>query len=565
MTRLGSLGAGLLAVGAVLAAAPAAAQEEPVRNLDLQLFLPPAGGGSTFTVARPEVPRHLTFVFGIDASFANAPLTRIHPETDEEETAVPWLVQSELMVAMGLFEVLELGVVLPVAFASVPDDLTTPNPEEGTAAGLGDTRLELKVPVLRGDLAVSGRTVFSIPSGNDAELLGVGYWTMTPTVVTAYDLGPLRLAGELGYRFRRRTALRNLEQDDELHLAGGVTYALTESFAAVLEAQLRLGVGGRTFESNERPAEADVGVRWSPTRGLTFDVGVGTGLVDGYGAPSPRAFVIVRFATEREPCDAGPEDFDGFEDGDLCADPDNDADGIPDGADVCPNDPEDADGFLDGDGCPDTDNDADGVADPDDACPLESEDVDGVEDGDGCPDPDNDEDGLADGVDECPMEPEDRDDFQDDDGCPEPGPGPATVTVTDTRILISERIYFDFDTDTIRSVSMPLLDQVASVIRDLPANKHVRVEGYTDAEGNEQYNLDLSYRRARAVVEYLAGRGVPRVRLSYVGYGEANPVAPNDSPEGRALNRRVEFTILEAGESGSGGGRGRGGRRRRGQ
>jgi outer membrane protein OmpA-like peptidoglycan-associated protein len=119
------------------------------------------------------------------------------------------------------------------------------------------------------------------------------------------------------------------------------------------------------------------------------------------------------------------------------------------------------------------------------------------------------------------------------------------VTVTDTRILISERIYFDFDTDTIRSVSLPLLDQVAAVIGDIPGGRKIRVEGYSDSEGIDQYNLDLSYRRARAVVEYLAGRGVPRERLEYVGYGEASPVAPNDSPEGRALNRRVEFTILE--------------------
>ena len=62
---------------------------------------------------------------------------------------------------------------------------------------------------------------------------------------------------------------------------------------------------------------------------------------------------------------------------------------------------------------------------------------------------------------------------------------------------------------------------------------------------NDQYNIDLSFKRARAVVEYLVAHGVPAERLSYEGYGELNPIAPNDSPEGRALNRRVEFTIIE--------------------
>jgi outer membrane protein OmpA-like peptidoglycan-associated protein len=290
--------------------------------------------------------------------------------------------------------------------------------------------------------------------------------------------------------------------------------------------------------------EVDAGVRLFPSVAWTIDVGVGTGVLAGYGAPQVRGFVIVRYSNEREPCAAGPEDFDGFEDGDFCAELDNDADGLEDDADQCPNDPEDMDGFSDEDGCPDPDNDADGILDNDDTCPLESEDIDAYQDGDGCPEPDNDGDGIADGVDQCPMEPEDRDGYQDDDGCPEPGPGQATVTVTDTRILISERIYFDFDTSEIRSVSLPLLDQVADVIRSLPGRRRIRVEGYTDSEGDDAYNADLSYTRARAVVDYLVGRGASRDRLLYEGYGERNPVAPNDSPEGRALNRRVEFTIM---------------------
>lgn len=195
-----------------------------------------------------------------------------------------------------------------------------------------------------------------------------------------------------------------------------------------------------------------------------------------------------------------------------------------------------------------TDKDGDTVLDKDDQCPS----LPGPVENKGCPveaPKDRDNDGILDPSDRCIDQPEDLDAFQDEDGCPEPGPRPAVVTITDTRILISERIYFEYDSDVIRSVSFPLLDQVAEVILELPGQRRIRVEGYSDSEGNDQYNLDLSYRRARSVVEYLNQRGVPEPRLSYVGYGEVNPVAPNDSPEGRALNRRVEFTILEPADS----------------
>lgn len=531
-------------VAATLPAAAAAQDVTPSTDMDLQLFFPPAGPGATFTIDRPEVPRHLSFVVGLAASYSDGLLVR----EGDGQTVVDSRTQVELLAALGLFEWMELGLAIPLNIVSVADDPFAPTTSTSTEVGAGDVRLSLKVPLLRGDLAASARLVVTLPTGDGAALAGTDYWTFAPSAVGAYRMGAFELSAELGYRLRRQAILGDLEYDDELFVQAGASYAIIESLRVIAELQSRIGVGGNTTRSNEHPVDMNAGVRWSAAPGLTVDVGGGTGLASGYGSPTFRVFSIVRYATEREPCAAGPEDFDGYLDGDFCADPDNDADGIEDEFDDCPNDAEDVDEFLDADGCPDTDNDADGVQDATDNCPIESEDLDGYQDEDGCPEPDNDEDGIPDGLDECPMEPEDRDSYQDEDGCPEPGPNAATVTVTDTRILISERIYFDFDTDTIRSVSLPLLDQVATVVQEIP-NRDIRVEGYTDADGNDQYNLDLSYRRARAVVEYLAGRGVPRSRLSYVGYGEANPVAPNDSAEGQALNRRVEFTIMEPGEA----------------
>ncbi|MBX3252140.1 MAG: OmpA family protein [Myxococcales bacterium] len=530
----------LLAVLALLCVVGSRAHAQS-DQFDTQLFHPTVGPGSTFTIDRPEVPRHGTLTVGLGMNGAYG----IFRRSFDDQHVVPWRLDADLLASVGLFEWIELGLAMPVVLSRGATDPFAVNLDRDVTLRPGDLRLQAKVPILRGDFSLAARLLVSLPTGDGDRFVGTDYWTSMPSVVLAWRAGIFTLAADLGWRFRRRVVVGAFEWDDELHAALGGVLAVHERVSLVAEVQARLGLGGRTFTADQAPVEADAGVRIRLTPRMTLDLGAGTGLSQGWGAPRVRGFAILRFASEREPCPYGPEDFDGFEDGDFCADPDNDGDGIPDVVDQCPNDPEDFDGFRDEDGCPDLDDDADGIPDADDQCPRESEDLDGFQDEDGCPDLDNDGDGIPDGLDRCPMEPEDLDGYQDEDGCPEPGPEAAVVTVTDTRILISERIYFDFDTDTIRSVSLPLLDQVADVIRDIPAGRRIRVEGFTDSEGVAAYNLDLSYRRARAVVEYLSGRGVPRERLEYVGYGSANPVAPNDSPEGRALNRRVEFTILE--------------------
>lgn len=537
-------------------------------TVDVQVFHPTAGPGATFQIDRPEVLRHRTFLVGVGAGYANGLLRR--EEVDGTLVAIaPHRADLDLMMSLGLFEVLQLGVALPLVLVHSPDDALASPVVRRAHLGTSDMRLSVKFPIVRGDFAIAGQLLATAPTATAGQLSGLGRWSFRPSVILAYTRGRLRVSGEVGWNFRDRHALGSLEIDDELTLLAGASYSVTRTVALIGEVSSRLGLTGRTRRPNEMPTEVDLGARFTPTTHLSFDVGAGTGIVAGYGSPLVRGFFVLRYTNEDEPCAEGPEDFDGFEDGDYCRDVDDDADGIEDDDDACRNDAEDIDGFLDGDGCPELDNDADGLEDAVDRCPNQTEDADGYLDEDGCPEPDNDEDGIPDGLDDCPLEPEDADSFQDEDGCPEPGPRPSVVTITDTRILISERIYFDYESEVIRSVSFPLLDQVAAVILELPARKRIRVEGYSDSDGDERYNLDLSYRRARSVVEYLAAHGVPMERLAYAGYGEARPVAPNDSVEGRALNRRVEFTILEPedGTSRSGGGEagGEGRRRRRGR
>ena len=195
--------------------------------------------------------------------------------------------------------------------------------------------------------------------------------------------------------------------------------------------------------------------------------------------------------------------------------------------------------------CIDPDNDGDGILDEADKCPNEAEDLDAFDDADGCPDLDNDGDTIPDGVDACPLVPEDLDKFEDEDGCPEEGPGLPGVKVTDTQLLVSSKVYFDYDKAQIKSVSHAILDAVAETMRANPYIRKIVIEGHTDNEGTETYNQTLSERRAEAVMQYLIHKGVPAERLSFKGYGFSRPKASNDSEAGKAINRRVEFTIVQ--------------------
>ncbi len=116
-----------------------------------------------------------------------------------------------------------------------------------------------------------------------------------------------------------------------------------------------------------------------------------------------------------------------------------------------------------------------------DRCPGDSEDVDGFEDGDGCPEFDNDQDGIPDARDQCP----------------------------NVQILV------------------------------------LQVEGHTDTDGPDDYNLDLSQRRADSVSKFLVEKGVEAGRLRAKGFGETKPIASNKTAAGRATNRRVQFMIIE--------------------
>ena len=119
----------------------------------------------------------------------------------------------------------------------------------------------------------------------------------------------------------------------------------------------------------------------------------------------------------------------------------------------------------------------------------------------------------------------------------------VTETPDGTGILVNlPDVTFAVDSTTISPSFRAALDEVANSLQKYP-NSLVDVMGHTDSTGSDTYNLDLSRRRADSVKGYLVMRGVSSARIATIGYGEQYPKASNDTPEGRALNRRVEIRI----------------------
>jgi len=330
---------------------------------------------------------------------------------------------------------------------------------------------------------------------------------------------------------------------------------------------------------------------------LLLGAGIGIGVAGNPGPGDFRALARIAYAPMRRAVPAPPpkdSDGDGIVDkDDACPDkagvrsddprkngcpppppppPDRDRDGVLDADDKCPDvavgptpDPtrrgcpaedQDKDGVFDhedkcpdvaaGDrpdptqrGCPAKDSDGDGVYDHEDKCPNLAMGLNPDPERAGCPAPDKDGDSVPDKVDACP----------EVAGAPHPDPKkngcPGLIMIKQGEIVILDKVYFSSNKDKILSKSFPVLKAVAYALQTHSGIRRLAVEGHTDNKGKPAKNLDLSQRRAESVKRFLIEQGVSGDRLEARGYGQERPIADNKTSKGRAVNRRVAFSILD--------------------
>ena len=202
------------------------------------------------------------------------------------------------------------------------------------------------------------------------------------------------------------------------------------------------------------------------------------------------------------------------------------------------------------------DADGDGVADEADQCPgtPRGVQVDSV----GCP-LDGDKDGVADYLDKCPNTPAGEE--VDAQGCSLDGDGDGVVDADDmcpdtpagTEVMsngcggeqsvVLRGVNFELNSAQLTVNAETILDGVAATLSSSPGF-NVELQGHTDSMGSDSYNMNLSQNRAKSVKNYLVNQGVESGRLTARGYGEEQPIASNDTAEGRAENRRVELKVL---------------------
>lgn len=473
--------------------------------------------------------------------------------TEKIGNLIPLRLDAHLMAAYQVHERIEVGVDLPLVvyqqsnfglleeqgFSQGVYSLARPCAQAlKDGCGLADLRVVPRVVILDPETFPLGLALIPevrIPIGDGQSFTGDLGFTLAPRLAAERAFGPVRVLANAGYRFRKAGQFLNLYVGNEFTLGAGAIYradaftkwlgahVLPSSASGVIteasligEVHLATPTGAPfTFaqsDSLKTPLELLLGARARVAKhwGIALSVGRGVATESGYGRPDLRVMFGVRY--EREFLD-------------------RDGDGIADDQDGCPDVAEDEDDFKDSDGCPEPDNDEDGVPDGQDSCPNAA----GTKELEGCPDTDQDD--VPDHIDACA----DKPGPPENDGCP--FENPPFVILEKDRLRLRANVLFETGEARIQKQSFPILDEVATVMLAHPDVGPITVEGHTDDRGNASYNRDLSTRRARSVVDYLTRKNVEKKRLKSRGFGEDKPIATNDTPLGRARNRRVEFRI----------------------
>jgi OOP family OmpA-OmpF porin len=550
--------------GLSLASEAAHAQQKTFYLDRVQVSSAPDDG---FVVWRPYVHEKTRFYGAATLGFTLDPLragTIVDNPNIERRIDTPVTNQWVMHLGVGAEFMNRFGVSLqlPVNVWQGGNDPTAEiggNGIERTPVAVYDLRLAFRARVYESDnhkFQLGVGAVAWLPTGNATAFAGDDQVTGQLYGAAEYNFGKFLVAGHIGPHFR---PYRNIAGEDAVLEVGSELRWTAGIFLPLRQNDVRLGgsLWGTTgIESLEKTGNTffngrNTDVEWlaearfllEKRANLWLNVGGGTRLSSGYGSPDIRLLAQIGAWTSLLDFSPGQAIQPRRKAPDVeMHDKDTDGDGYPDEIDACPTEKEDGQKPEPDDGCPaPKDRDHDGIPDDADKCPDDPEDKDGIMDGDGCPEKDADNDGIPDTEDACPLVPGVKNADPKKNGCKEER---KKIIETESGLQLLEPIQFDTGKATIKRVSFPILDEVYDVMKERP-NVKMGVYGHTDSQGGHDMNVKLSGDRAASVVRYLVTKGIAANRLESKGFGPDQPLGSNDTAEGKAKNRRVEFKILE--------------------
>jgi outer membrane protein OmpA-like peptidoglycan-associated protein len=561
-----------LAAALVSLAAPRLASAQKKATGALERLEPAPAADGFLTVPEPHVPGDFRPGVAMAFSFASSPLVVEVTSGGETREVAVLSHQATLhtLLSLEILKTVKLDINVPLTITQggetlPPEASRFPVP---TGPSFNDLRAGARVELFhqRGSIpSVALAMGLWVPTGNEHELAGAGSLRYAPSIIVGGTSLRYLWSVMVGRRFQSESPDALFGSELLLGAAAGFRFGPFQVGAEIFGATVA-DARVSAFSGDTTGLEA-LGTARVAFGSFTVGGGVGVGLTDGFGTPGYRMLGSLAYAPpapKEWPTanvvwgDRAPGETEGDKANDKlkppkkpdakgikAAPPDKDGDAVPDADDACPDlagAPGDSDQKR---GCP-PDKDGDGIIDADDRCPGEV----GGETPDpsrvGCP-VDSDDDGINDRFDGCPSEKGPKSDKPATNGCP------TALRIEGQQIVLLQQIHFVSGGVVLDPESEEILNELAVLLRDHPEIARVAIDGHTDDAGSEAANIALSQRRAVAVMQGLIRRGVDPRRLEARGFGPRRPLERNDTPEGRAKNRRVEFQIRKKTSQGEAG------------
>jgi OOP family OmpA-OmpF porin len=555
------------------AAFSTAARAQSGQGFTLERYEPSPAGQWSFWADHPRFREDLDVTAGLTFDYGHKPLVLgVQQGNDfvEEQAIIEHQVYGHVDFALTLLDRLELSLSLPVLLYQKGDEALGISASD---AAVGDPRLGALLRIagdpLKDAISLSAGVRLWVPIDGNGSNVGDDYARVAPRAVLAGGPGHFLWSANAEFLYRNKASIGTLERGpgnsvgSELHFGAALAYSDLEHVQYAIGPELAIAttvIGGKVFKDEYTGIDVLFGGQYKIARAWLLGLAGGLGALQEPGTPDAR--VIVRFAYAHDPEPPPPP---------APVETDRDHDGVLDKDDMCPDEHHGPNPDYNRAGCPRLDRDHDGVFDDEDACPDTAGDRDDDKAKNGCPPPpDRDHDGVIDDEDQCADTPrgEHPDDakqgcplldtdgdgvFDKDDQCVDVPAGdkphptkPGCPTVKDNAIVV-DPIFFKTGKAELLPESMPVLQSVVDVMEQNPDITKIRIEGHTDNQGKPARNLELSKRRAKAVLKWLVKAGVSKSRLESNGYGQTQPIADNETEDGRSKNRRVMFVLVKGG------------------